>query len=124
MRFTIKGALPGMNEVIASAKQHWSKYRVAKHGGMLLACAGIREAKKKKEPLGEGPYAFSFTHFTSDRRKDPDNIAGGAHKIIFDALQDEEVLENDGWKQVASIHDRFFVDKDNPRIEVEIVEVQ
>ena len=33
-----------------------------------------------------------------------------------------KILENDGWKQIAGFEDRFYVDRKNPRIVVEIEE--
>jgi Holliday junction resolvase RusA-like endonuclease len=43
--------------------------------------------------------------------------------VIQDALVKAKVLKNDGWKEITGFQDNFFVDKDNPRIEVEIQEV-
>jgi len=33
------------------------------------------------------------------------------------------VLKNDGWNDIEGFSDEFFVDKQNPRVEVEISEV-
>lgn len=44
-------------------------------------------------------------------------------KFILDALVKNSVIQSDGWRGVAGFSDLFAVDKDNPRIEVEIVEV-
>ena len=33
-----------------------------------------------------------------------------------------KILKNDGWAEVAGFEDRFYVDKRNPRVEVEIYE--
>lgn len=41
-----------------------------------------------------------------------------------DALVKEGILENDGWKDIVGFTDRFFIDKNNPRIEVEIEEAE
>jgi len=38
-------------------------------------------------------------------------------------MQQVGIIENDGWSQIAGFEDRFEVDKDNPRVEIEIVEV-
>ena len=45
-----------------------------------------------------------------------------AKKFILDALQEMKILKNDGWAEVAGFEDRFYVDKRNPRVEVEIYE--
>ena len=33
-----------------------------------------------------------------------------------------KILKNDGWAEVTGFEDRFYVDKHNPRVEVEIYE--
>ena len=33
------------------------------------------------------------------------------------------MIPNDGWKYIKGFDDSFFVDKGNPRVEVEIIEV-
>ena len=43
---------------------------------------------------------------------------------IQDALVDTGVLKDDGWKYVVGFSDRFQVDKEHPRIEVKIREVE
>ena len=40
--------------------------------------------------------------------------------MIQDALVKSGLLQNDGWKEIISFSDEFYVDPDNPRIEVEI----
>lgn len=45
-------------------------------------------------------------------------------KFIFDALQEIGFIKNDGWKQIRNVTHMFEVDKNNPRIEIEITEVK
>lgn len=66
---------------------------------------------------------FIVTWYCKDRRKDKDGILAGL-KFIFDGLVKADVLENDGWKQIGDIENKFKVDKDNPRVEVEIKELK
>jgi hypothetical protein len=54
---------------------------------------------------------------------DPDNIAAGK-KFLLDGLQAAGVISGDGWKQIASLEDRFVVDKENPGVEVLLVAAQ
>ncbi|MFD0673941.1 RusA family crossover junction endodeoxyribonuclease [Cohnella sp. GCM10027633] len=65
---------------------------------------------------------YEFTWYCPNKRKDKDNIMAG-QKFVFDALQHIGFIKNDGWKQIGSVTHRFEVDKNNPRIEVEIREV-
>jgi hypothetical protein len=67
------------------------------------------------------PVTINITWIEKNRKRDPDNIAF-AKKFIFDALVNMGIMRNDGYKEVAALSDKFDVDKDNPRILVEIVE--
>src|SRR5690606_4572198 len=60
--------------------------------------------------------------YESDKRRDKDNIMAGT-KFIFDGLVKAGVLPNDGWKNIGNISHLFYVDRTNPRIEVELREV-
>ena len=51
--------------------------------------------------------------------KDKDNIAF-SKKFIQDALVLEGIIPGDGWKNIEGFVDNFFIDKQNPRIEVTI----
>lgn len=65
---------------------------------------------------------LDITWYCKNKRKDKDNIAAGI-KFILDGLVKAGTIENDGWKQVNNFSHSFKVDKDNPRVEVEIKEV-
>lgn len=43
--------------------------------------------------------------------------------FFFDALVKSGTISNDGWANIAGFKDSFFIDKFNPRVEVEISEV-
>ena len=42
--------------------------------------------------------AIRFDWYEADRRRDPDNLAGGGRKIILDACQAIGLLPHDGWR--------------------------
>lgn len=65
-----------------------------------------------------------FSFYEPNTKRDKDNISGYFHKIFFDALVQAGCIQNDGWKHIGDMTDRFYVDKNNPRIEVEIIEVE
>ena len=68
------------------------------------------------------PITIHFHWIEPNTRRDLDNIRFGA-KYILDGLQESGRLPNDGWDWVRGMSDTFSVDKDNPRIEVSIMEV-
>lgn len=119
MQFVIPGTLPALNEIIGQAKGHWSQYARSKKDH--TAAVALRARAERVLPI-EGAALLHCTWYAPDRRKDPDNLAA-AVKFILDGLVQAKVLPNDGWHQVAEIRHRFFVDKKNPRVEVELAEV-
>ena len=70
-----------------------------------------------------GPVVMRYLWVDGDRRRDRDNIAAG-RKFVQDALVRCKVLQNDGWKEIASFADDWAVDKARPRVEIEIVETE
>lgn len=104
--------LPGMNEVISLVNRKWYKSKKKQYEsrlGLIARASGVK-------PMESAHFAFIF--WEKHRQRDPDNITGGARKILFDALQGAGILENDGWKQVLSIQSGWDVDKDKPGISV------
>lgn len=118
MVLTLPNKFPSLNKIIKASKAHWAVYAKLKKSCTLIVKCEIAEQdfSLKSDP----PFSFSFFFFSKHKRVDPDNLAAGAVKMIFDGLVSAGVLENDGWKQVHSIHHWFMVDKKNPRIEVRV----
>ena len=71
-----------------------------------------------------GPVKMRYRWYEKNQRRDLDNISSFGRKVIQDALVKTGVLVNDGWKDILGFSDAFFVDKDRPRIEVDIMEVR
>ena len=119
-RLVIEGIFPGLNEIIATAKKHWSAY--AKEKKRLTGSVALLAKVAQLKPV-EGWVVVRFQWYEKDRRRDPDNCRASA-KFILDGLVQAGVLEGDGWAVIHGLEDRFFVDKDRPRVEVEIEEVE
>lgn len=117
MKFTIPGELPAMNEIIKKSKSHYMAYSTMKKKNTEL----VAWSAKGLTPVERAD--FVITHYCKNKKKDPDNVQGGATKFILDGLVASNILENDGWKQIGDITHIMKVDKDNPRIEVIINEV-
>jgi len=118
MVFEILGRLPGLNEIIEAAKQGKGKYQPyalmkEKYTEMIAWIA-------KKLPSYE-KVALVITWYEPNSRRDPDNIMAG-QKFILDGLVAAKVIPNDNQKYIVSIIHRFRVDKQNPRVEVEIID--
>lgn len=70
------------------------------------------------------PVELAYTWYELNRRRDHDNVSGFGHKVIQDALVEAKVLKDDGWDEIIGYSDSFKTDPNNPRIEVEIREVE
>lgn len=119
-RFTYYGKLPGMNDYTSA--QRGNRF----HGYHMKASSQnalqwqIRACKLK--PI-KSPVRLVYSFYEPNRRRDLDNISGFAHKVIQDALVTTGILQGDGWKHIRGYTDIFAVDAKNPRIEVELIEV-
>ena len=116
MKIVIPGELPTMNEIVAASKRHWGSYSSMKKTYTdLVALHAKRLPKIKKADV-------IITWVCKNKRQDKDNITAG-QKFILDGLVEAGVLENDGWNQIGDLIHHFEVDKENPRVEVELREV-
>ncbi|AZO96157.1 RusA family crossover junction endodeoxyribonuclease [Halocella sp. SP3-1] len=116
MKIIIPGEFPSLNEIIKKAKSHHMAYASMKKENTQLV-----QMIANRLPNMERVY-LDITYYCKNRRKDPDNIAA-AKKFILDGLVAAEVIPNDGWKEIDSWEEKFKVDKNNPRIEINIKEV-
>lgn len=115
-KFVIQGRLPGANELMGRRWQaSYSKKREAKDIVMWEATAArIRPVKRLAR--------VKIACFEKDRRRDQDNVVSGAAKVIFDALVECGILRDDAQRYVRYIPVPVEIDRDNPRVEVEIDE--
>ncbi len=120
MKFEIPGKLPGMNEIIAAAKAGKGKYQPY---ALMKEQYTYEVALIARKLPRYGRVALTITWHEPNGRRDPDNIMGG-QKFILDGLVKAGVIQDDGQKYIESITHRFEVDRKNPRVEVEIEEVE
>lgn len=111
MKVVIPGELPALNEIINASKTHYQAYRKMKK----INTNKVR-AVMQSVPAQEKVY-LKIDWYCKNKRKDTDNIAVGK-KFILDGMVEAGVIKNDGWKEILGFRDSFYVDKDNPRIEV------
>jgi|TARA_R110000787_G_scaffold154708_3_gene268439 Holliday junction resolvase RusA-like endonuclease len=118
-RFTVIGRFPALNDIVAAAKQHWSAY--SKEKAERTTYVAIMARAAKLTPI-TGRCMVRCLWYEKDKRRDPDNVRVGI-KFILDGLVQAGILPTDGWKCITGLEDRFYVDKERPRVEIEIVEV-
>lgn len=117
MKFEIPGRLPGLNEIIDAAKRNPHEY-----ARMKETCTAMVAWLATKLPEFN-KVVIIITWYEPDERRDPDNIMAG-QKFILDGLVAAGTIPNDSQKYVRGIVHRFKVDRKNPRVEVEIVDVE
>lgn len=118
--FTIRGRLPGMNEIIDVARRN--KFMAAKQKKKhTVECAW--QIVVQRVSVFKSPVIIDFEWYEPDNRRDIDNVAAGGTKFILDALVETVRIPDDSRKYVRGITHSFSdPDKKNPRIVVTIRE--
>ena len=119
MKFEIPGRLPGLNEIIDAAKQGKGRYQpyalMKEEYTTMVAWLAKKLPKYNRVDI-------TITWYEPNNKRDIDNIAGGGTKMILDGLVRAGTIPDDSQKYVNSITHHFKVDRENPRIEVELEE--
>ena len=114
----IHARLPSRNEAENKARTHWScGASLKKDATQLVALC----AKQQKIAPYSGRVRLNCSFFEPNKKRDADNVFAGV-KYILDGLVQAGVLPNDSRKYVEEIAFAVKVDKQNPRVEVEIGE--
>lgn len=119
--FIVWGRLPGLNEIINADRSHWSVGAKLKRESLeavmwYIVAAGLKRIDK--------PVIIHYRFYEENRLRDVGNIIAGADKVIEDALVKCKILHNDGQSWVRQIDPWVDLDKKNPRIEVELEEIE
>ncbi len=120
-RLTISGTLPGLNEYTNANRTNPFKGNKMKKDAQELIIWHIRQQLKGVHI--NKPIMLKYDFYEPNKKRDLDNISAFAHKTVQDSLVKAEILTNDGWNEIVGMLDQFYCDKDNPRIEVTLVEV-
>lgn len=129
-RFVIPRTMPNLNDYLAAERVKFRTYsgKTNTKGNELKKkwqmCAGVHIRKDLQGLKISKPVKIHYIFYEPNAKRDMDNVASFAMKVIQDALVRTGVLENDGWKQIKGFWCDFYVDRDDPRIEVEIMEVE
>lgn len=119
MKLIIPGRLPGLNDMTDAARRNrYESAKMKKEYTELVAWCAKRARLPRFDRVD-----VTFTWLEPNRKRDKDNIMAG-QKFVLDGLVVAGVLTNDGWKQIGDVTHRFRVDKHNPRIEVELIEIK
>jgi Holliday junction resolvase RusA-like endonuclease len=118
MKLILSGKWPSLNEYIQAERSH--RMKAAEMKRHYTDCVFYSAFNAKMQRVTK-PVRVHFIWYSINRRMDTDNIRWC--KPILDGLVKAGVLPNDSQSWVRELSDTFLVDKDNPRVEVEIEEV-
>jgi len=117
MKFILQGEYCTLNQYSDAERTHY------RYGASIKKAETARAVYELKQQwdgtMPDVPVEIIISWWRKNRRTDPDNIVF-AKKFILDAMQEVGILENDGWNQVCGFTDDWGVDKDNPRVEIEL----
>lgn len=119
---TIPERLDNLNDYITAERANKYKGAQMKADNETIVIVAIRRCLRGIEI--RKPVHMRYHWYEKNSRRDLDNISSFGRKVIQDALVKSGVLQNDGWKDIVGFDDAFYIDKNNPRIEVEIVEIE
>ena len=120
-KFTIPGRLDGLNEYTSANRTNPYKGGKMKHDNENTVIWAIRSQLRGIHI--NNPVMLKYDFYEPNKKRDLDNISSFAMKVIQDSLVKTNVLKNDGWNEILGFTTQFYLDKNNPRIEVTIVEV-
>lgn len=72
----------------------------------------------------ENSIKCTYFIYAGDKRHDRSNLYSAIEKSFPDALQQARVISNDSWDCVYDSEFHTFLDRKNPRVEVEIIECE
>ena len=117
----IPGRMESLNEYIAALNRNRHAGNAMKRSRTEQVALLARSQLRGWKPVP--PVRLEYLYCEANRKRDKDNVAAFAHKVVQDGLVEAGVLANDGWEYVAGSSDSYCVDRARPRIEVRIVEV-
>lgn len=129
-KVVVKNFNSGLNELLLAQEKKYDsrikRYRVwnsektknDRTCKAFLIKAGLHKIKLKT------PILLHYHIFAKDKKHDRMNIATAFDKSFEDALQEIKAISNDGWDDVMGATFEFDIDKNNPRIEVVIEELE
>lgn len=116
-KFVITGRLDSLNDYTKACRANRYGANSMKKKNEAKVFEGIKRAGLTK--ADKYPINLNIIWYEPNRRRDIDNVTF-ATKFIQDALVKAGILEDDSQKYIVGVFHRVLVDKDNPRIEVEL----
>ena len=120
--FRIDGQLANLNDYIKAGNSSRYKANKLKQDEQEYVSWHI------KKQLGslkiDKQINIHYKFYEPNKKRDKDNVAGFATKVIQDALVECKIIKNDGWRYIKGFICDFDVDEQFPRVEVILEEVE
>lgn len=119
--FWVPGILPGMNEFLATSRCLPYKVNNFKKAAQKRVTAAFLEAGI--QPV-DPPVRIFLEFHERDRRRDPDNVIGGANKVVLDAPREGGIIADDSQKILSGEQPlvyTFKLNKKSPGVIVTII---
>jgi hypothetical protein len=116
--------IKGLNELLAGRTYDYrsKKYHNSvKSANDRACCVAIRRDLKGVKL--KTPIRCTYYIYAQDKRHDRGNLYSATEKSFLDALQSCKVLANDSWDMCYDGVFHTMLDRDNPRVVVEIEEL-
>ena len=116
--------IKGLNELLAGRTYDYrsKKYHNSvKSANDRVCCVAIRRDLKGAKL--KTPIRCTYYIYAQDKRNDRGNLYSATEKSFLDALQSCKVLANDSWDMCYDGVFHTMLDRDNPRVVVEIEEL-
>lgn len=117
----IPGRLNNLNDYISAERANRYKGAQMKADNEAVVKAAITRSLRGVHI--QKKVRMEYLWVEKNQRRDLDNISSFGRKVIQDELVKSRILQNDGWANIIGFSDSFAVDKQDPRIEVRIIEV-
>lgn len=118
-KFIINDRLNSLNDYTDACRTNQYKGSDMKKQNERVVMFYINQCRMKK--VEKYPIKVKINWYEKNRRRDIDNITF-ATKFILDSLVKTGIIVDDSQKYVHEIEHHVHVDKENPRIEVQLLE--
>lgn len=115
-RLKFERTFPSLNDYTDENRTSWRAGKEMKERYTTLVAW---EAKGQRLRIWRKSVKILFRWYEEDSARDLDNIFS-AKKFILDGLVEAGVIPDDSQKYVRALRDEVYIDKDHPRVEVEI----
>lgn len=122
MKLIYKGRLPGLNEIINKSRRNaYEANKMKRDIQRELVLDFLRQVRElpDEERRFKEKVNMRIDFYEPNVKRDEDNIISGM-KFINDALQEAGIIPNDSQKFLHIERNLVSVDRENPRIEIEL----